>query len=237
MTANFFRVDDKDVAFLKGQWEDLSSFYTVDSTIKDDSFQVLKEKYSEKSRFYHNLSHVKALLNLCESLNNKTQDQNAIRLAIWFHDVIYDTKRSDNEEESARLADEMLLKLLVNTETIEFVRDLILATKNHNGKNLAYDAKLFLDMDLVILGTSEEVYKEYSKAIREEYSWVSDSVYRSGRKKILKSFIQRERIYLTDQMEVRYEEKARENVNSEIKSLGTRLYIQNQNRYQENILP
>lgn len=221
MTASIFRVDDQDVNFLKGQWEDLSSFYTVESTIKDDSFQALKEKYSDKSRFYHNLSHVKALLDLCESLTNKIQDHNSIRFAIWFYDVVYDTKRSDNEEESARLAAEMLLKLLVNTATIEFVRDLILATKNHNGKNLLFDAKLFLDMDLAILGTSEEVYKEYSKAIREEYSWASESMYRSGRKKILKSFIQRERIYLTDEMEVRYEEKARENINSEIKSLDS----------------
>ena len=215
--SSIFAVNDKDVASLKVQWEGLSSIYTSDTTIKADAFQALKEKYSEKGRVYHNLSHVKTLLNLFESLHNKIQDHNALRFAIWFHDVIYDTTRSDNEEESARLATEILLKLDVNTETIEFVRGLILATKNHNGKNLPYDAKLFLDMDLAILGTSEEVYKEYSKAIREEYSWASESMYRNGRKKILKSFIQREKIYLTDEMEVRYEIKARENINNEIK--------------------
>jgi predicted metal-dependent HD superfamily phosphohydrolase len=219
MPSNFFTVDDQDIEFLKVQWEDLSSLYTSDTTIKDDSFQILKEKYSEKSRFYHNLSHVKVLLDLLESLNNKVQDHNVIRFAIWFHDVIYNTKRSDNEEESARLAAEMLHKLQVKIKTIEFVQEMILATKNHKGKNLSYDLKLFLDMDLAILGTSEEIYKEYSEAIREEYSWASESMYCSGRKKILKSFIQRERIYLTDEMEVRYEERARENINNEIKSL------------------
>lgn len=207
------------VESLKVEWEGLSSTYTSDTTIQTNSFQMLREKYSEKSRYYHNLSHVNALLNLFESLAGKIQDRNALKFAIWFHDVIYDTKRNDNEEESARLASEMLKRLQVNQETIENVLKMILATKTHTGRNLSDDAKLFLDMDLSILGTSDEIYKEYSKAIREEYSRVSESMYRSGRKTILMSFLQREKIYLTNEMEVRYEEKARENINNEIKSL------------------
>jgi predicted metal-dependent HD superfamily phosphohydrolase len=162
-----FTVDDKDIAFLKCQWNDLLSFYTSDQSIKDNSCQILKEKYSEKSRFYHNLSHVKALLNLLDSLKDKIQDQNAIRFSLLFHDVIYDTRRNDNEEESARFASETLDKLHINTKTIEFIRDLILATKSHSGRYLSEEGKLFLDMDLAILGMKEETYQKYSKAIRE----------------------------------------------------------------------
>src|SRR5260221_2295298 len=219
MPVIFFNFDDKDITFLKSQWDTLASFYPSDKTIKEEAFQVLQEQYSEKSRFYHNFSHVKTLLKLFESFDNKIQDPKAIKFSIWFHDVIYDTRRNDNESESARLAYEMLRKLNVNTETIELVKDLILATKDHNGKNLSYDAKLFLDMDLAILGMSEEIYKEYSQAIRQEYAWVSESMYRKGRKKVLKSFMERERIYFTDEMKARYDEQARKNINSEIKSL------------------
>jgi len=222
MTATFFHIGAKDIAFLKSQWDSLASFYPSDKTIQEEAFQVLKEQYSEKSRFYHNLSHVKTLLKLVESFVNKIQDPNAIKFSIWFHDVIYDSKRNDNEAESARLASEMLCKLNVNAETIELVKNLILATKDHSGKNLSYDAKLFLDMDLAILGMSEELYKEYSQAIRQEYAWVSESMYRRGRKKVLKSFVERERIYFTDEMKARYEEQARKNINSEIKSLDVR---------------
>ena len=222
VTTIFFNTDDKDITYLKGQWEDLASFYTSDKSIKDNAFQLLKEKYSEKSRFYHNLIHVKSLLNLFESLEDKIQNRNAVRFAIWFHDVIYNSRRNDNEAESARLASETLVKLDVNTETIEFVGDLILDTKSHSGRNLSYDAKLFLDMDLAILGTSEAIYKEYSKAIRTEYSWVSESTYRKGRKKVLKSFIERKRIYFTDEMKIRYEGQARKNISSEIRSLDAR---------------
>jgi len=222
MTATFFHIDAKDIVFLKSQWDSLASFYPSDKTIKEDVFQELQEQYSEKSRFYHNFSHVKALLKLFESFDNKIQEPKAIKFAIWFHDVIYETRKSDNEAESARLASEMLRKLNVNDKTIELVKDLILATKDHSGKSLSYDAKLFLDMDLAILGMSEEIYKEYSQAIRQEYAWVSESIYRRGRKKVLKSFIKRERIYFTDEMKVGYEEQARKNINNEIKSLDAR---------------
>ena len=214
-------MDETDIAFLKSQWDDLLSSYNPDKSIKDNSFQLLKEKYSANGRFYHNLSHVKTLLNLLEPLKDKIQEHNAIRFSIWFHDVIYNTKRNDNEEESARLASELLGTLHVNTETINFVRDLILATKGHSGHNLSEDAKLFLDMDLAILGMSEEIYIKYSKAIREEYSWVPELRYRTSRKKILESFIARESIYATDEMKQRFEEQARINIMGEIKSLET----------------
>ena len=221
MSAVLFAVDETDIAFLKSQWDDLLSFYNLDKLIKDNSFQLLKEKYSEKGRFYHNLSHVKTLLNLLESLKDKIQDHNAIRFSIWFHDVEYNTRRNDNEEASARLASELLDKLQGNTETIKSVRDLILATKGHRSNNLSRDAKIFLDADLAILGMSKEIYIKYSKAIREEYSWVPELVYRRSRKKILESFMSRERIYVTDEMQQRFEVQARKNIMGEIKSLGT----------------
>ena len=219
MTA-IFAVDNEDIAFLKNQWDDLLSGYTTDQTIKNTLFQLLKEKYSEQSRFYHNLSHIKTLLNLLESFDYKIRDRHAITFSIWFHDIIYNTKRNDNEEESARLASETLGKLQVNMETIEFVRDMILATKGHSGRNLAEDGKLFLDMDLAILGMKEETYKKYTKAIREEYYWVPELVYRSSRGNILKGFMDRERIYFTDEMKERFERQARKNIDQEIKFIG-----------------
>lgn len=219
MTDILFVIDEHDIAFLKGQWDDLLSFYSTDPSIKDNAFAMLEGRYSEKSRFYHNLSHVKALLNLLATLDDKIQHQNAIRFSTWFHDVVYDTKRNDNEEESARLTSEMLGKLQVSMETIEFVMDLILATKSHSGKNLSADAQLFLDADLSILGMHAETYQRYSQAIRAEYSWVPEPVYRSSRRKLLESFLARESIYFTDEMKERFEEQARKNIHGEIQSL------------------
>ena len=220
MSAILFTVDDNEIAFLKDQWDDLSSFYTSDSNIKENSFQIINDRYSEKSRFYHNLSHIKTLLDLFESLGNKTQDHNAIRFSIWFHDVIYDTKANDNEAESARLASQLMGRLHVDLETIEVVNSLILATKDHSGNGLSEDNKVFLDMDLAILGMPDEIYKKYSRAIREEYSWAPELIYRRERRKVLESFLAREVIYFTDEMKKRFEEQARKNINGEINSLG-----------------
>lgn len=218
----FFTVDEDDVVFLRDRWDKLSSFYSADPPLRESFFRILKEKYSEKSRFYHNLSHVKLLLNLLESLKGRIQDHHAVGFVIWFHDVIYDTKRDDNEEQSARLASETLRTLQVSNETIAFVTDLILVTRHHSGSHLPEDASLFLDMDLTILGMRKETYDQYSKAIRQEYSWVPELMYRKGRKKVLESFLERKRIYFTDVMLTRFEEQARENIQAEIRSLDVR---------------
>jgi len=220
MTIRFFDIDNEEIIFLKSQWDNLVSIYPSNTIIKENMFQTLKGKYMEESRFYHNLSHVKSLLTLLESLEDKIQDRRAIKFSIWFHDAIYDTKRNDNEEESASLASKMMEQLQVNPETIHSVKDLILASKDHNGRNLSHIARLFLDIDLAILGTSEGTYKEYSQAIRKEYAWVSETAYREGRRKVLKSFIERDRIYFTDEMQARYERQARKNIHAEIIALN-----------------
>ena len=219
MTTDLFRIDERDVAHLRDQWNELAALYTTNEDLKCKSFEMLKDKYTEKGRFYHSLGHIKALLSLFESLKHMIQDKEAIRFAIWFHDIIYNTKRTDNEERSAELATKILSELNVHNHTIDLVRQLILATKDHKAGDLSQDAKLFLDMDLSILGVSEGVYRDYSKAIRNEYSWVPYFLYRSSRKKILKSFLDRERIYFTAEMNNRFETKAKINIENEIKSL------------------
>jgi len=219
VTEILFPIDDDDILFLRVQWNDLLSSYTSDQSFQDQLFKLVKEKYSESGRFYHNLNHVKQLLNLFESLNNQIQESNAVRFSIWFHDVVYDTERNDNEEESARLAVETLGELNINFETLGFVGQLILATKSHVGHNLSQDGKLFLDLDLAILGMSQDIYEKYSRAIREEYSWVPEQTYGKRRREILEGFLDRETIYFTNIMKDRFEEQARKNIRSEIQSL------------------
>ena len=219
MTPHFFDIPDEDIIFLKDQWDNLTAPYTSNKIVRDNIFRVLQGKYTETSRAYHNLSHIKTLLNLLESFREQVQDYDAIRFSIWFHDVIYDTKRNDNEAESAGMAARMMDLLHVNPEITHLTGNLILATKDHGGMNLSYDAKLFLDLDLSILGTNEETYKEYSKAIRKEYAWVPASAYREGRLKVLKRFIERDDIYFTNEMQAQYEIQARKNIRAEIEAL------------------
>lgn len=221
MTSMFFTVDERDIVILKGRWDGLAALSAADISVREHVFQNLKESYLEAHRFYHNLSHIKLLLQLLESCQTRAKHPDSLRFSIWFHDVVYDPRKSDNEEASARLAADSMLELGVDTSTRELVQKMILATKGHQSDSSSEDTKLFLDLDLSILGMTEEIYQQYRKVIREEYSWVSDALYREGRSKVLKSFLDRERIYATAEMNQKYELQARKNIDAEIESLGS----------------
>ena len=57
-------------------------------------------------------------------------DPTALEAAIWFHDVVYDGRRTDNEEQSANIADAALEKLDAPMTLRERARQLILLTRH-----------------------------------------------------------------------------------------------------------
>lgn len=107
-----------------------------------------------------------------------------MRLALWFHDAIYDARAEDNEERSANWARGSLCSAGVRVETAEHVHRLVMATR-HNVVPEEPDAQLVVDIDLSILAAPIERFTEYEKQIRAEYSWVTDPSYRKGRARIL----------------------------------------------------
>src|SRR5215813_12592871 len=216
MDEDYFQIGRHDVGFLHAQWIGLTSKYASPPSVIESLFNSLGEHYSSGYRAYHNLSHIQSLLSLSASLLDKIQNRDALYFAVWFHDVIYDPKRSDNEEKSAEFAAEGLASLGVPEQTIAIVQEMILATKHHRSANLSWDLMAFLDLDTSILGAPEDIYKEYSQAIRKEYSWVPDVLYQEGRIKILNDFLMRERIYHTEEIRTKYETQARRNISQEI---------------------
>jgi len=222
MDMHCFQLGRHDQDFLHAQWVGLASRYASDPSAIESLFKSIVEHYSAKNRAYHNLSHIQSLLSLSESLPDKIQNRDALYFAVWFHDVIYDTKRSDNEEKSAEFAVEALAILGVPERTIAITREMILATKHHRSDDLSWDMKAFLDLDTSILGAPEEIYKEYSRAIRKEYSWVPGFLYRKGRMKVLNDFLDRESIYQTEEIGAKYETQARHNIAEEIRALSDR---------------
>ena len=188
----------------------------------DDSeelYKLLENLYSEKHRFYHNLGHIKSLFVLFERFENLIEDKCVVFFSIWFHDSIYDPQAKDNEKRSAKLAVECLRKTSLPKNKISKIEKIILATEKHAATTLDSDGRLFLDFDLTILGTENEIYDEYAKAIRREYDFFRDEDYKKGRKKILQNFLEREFIYLTKEMREKFEIKARQNIEREILEL------------------
>jgi predicted metal-dependent HD superfamily phosphohydrolase len=171
----------------------------------------LIDAYSAPSRHYHNLAHIRDCLDQSDSVFNQLEDPRALAAAIWFHDVIYDPTRPDNEARSADLADQHLRAMQQPEEFIAKVHDLILDTR-HTAPPTTQDGAYMVDIDLSILGRDPETFDAYDRAIRQEYIHVPEEAYRTGRAKVLRSFLSREFLYHTPTFRARYESPARANL-------------------------
>ncbi|HEY9652182.1 MAG TPA: hypothetical protein V6C95_16075 [Coleofasciculaceae cyanobacterium] len=195
--------------------------FEVDSKVKRKVFLALVTAYSSSTRYYHNLDHIQQILETVEQMRSQAVNFPAIQLAAWFHDVIYDSRANDNEEQSAAYAETSLKALKLPITLIASVKFLILNTKTHQAQLDNIDSQILLDADLAILGASESNYKNYTQAIRQEYSWLPDEAFRTGRQQVLQNFLQRNRIYLTELLFLRLEEKARGNMQAELMDLSS----------------
>lgn len=174
--------------------------------------------YSEPHRCYHNLHHISDCLAEFDIVRDQASEPVAVELAIWFHDAVYDTRATDNEERSVQLAQTSLGEILAESALLDAVSNLILATKKHDA-SLHVDAALLTDVDLSILGQSQARFWEYEAQIQKEYSWVPIEIFSVKRAEILEGFLTRGRIYHTDGFFTRLEAQARSNLQASIRRL------------------
>ncbi|MDQ2901960.1 MAG: hypothetical protein ABI456_11100 [Ktedonobacteraceae bacterium] len=204
---------------LQQNWEQLLQTCGIEPATGQQAFSALSAAYTSPGRFYHTLDHIQAVLESITSLRTLACDLPALQFAAWFHDSIYDTHATDNEERSADYANTLLSSLGVPSYIIDTTKRLIVCTKDHQAATDESDGHILLDADLAILGASAPHYDLYSKAIRREYAWVPEEDYRTGRATVLRRFLQRTQIYWTPPMFETLEERARQNMQAEIYQL------------------
>ena len=187
-------------------WRQLSA-----SGSDDALFSRLVECYSEPHRKYHTMQHLEECFAHLQRVRSFADRAGEVELALWFHDAIYDTRRKDNEERSAKWARESALAAGLVDDQATRIYELVMATM-HNAVPAGRDAAVLVDIDLAILGADETRFDEYELQVREEYSWVPGPLYRRGRRKILQEFVSRESIYSTEYFRVEYEARARRNI-------------------------
>lgn len=181
------------------------------TTPKDDLLAELLGQYSAPERAYHTLQHLAECLDHFDDVRQLAQYPHEMELALWFHDGIYDTHRSDNEEASAHWAQSHLLAAGITPEIVNRVVKFIQLTK-HVDEPTDGDGALLLDIDLAILGADPKRFAEYETQVRQEYQWVPWPAFCTGRSKILRAFLQRPSIYRTDFFRERLETQARINL-------------------------
>ncbi len=195
--------------------------------IADDGFTILAKLYSHPPRAYHTMGHISWCLDLLREMfpsearaaNPVVYDR--IELALWFHDCVYDAKRKDNEVQSARVLIGMATMLGLDSKLADDAAKDVEATTHTDWKTPRdFPTQWVLDLDLASLGFAPEVFDKNSAQIREEYSFVPDEAFRIGRKAALQGFLDRPRLYLTNECFERFEARARDNLKRSIEALG-----------------
>jgi predicted metal-dependent HD superfamily phosphohydrolase len=177
--------------------------------------------YGEPHRHYHTIDHIAELLALLDRHCAGAADHDALTLAILFHDIVYDPTRQDNEQASAAWAAARLDGLGFPGDLRAKVARHIAATRHDRRIDATGepDLALLLDLDLSILAASPGDYGAYAQAVRREYAFVPDRLYRPARRRVLEGFLQRERIYLTEPLRAAWEPSARANLAAEVAQL------------------
>ena len=204
---------------LLGDWQNLIQAFGVQPGAAQVAFSDLVAAYASPNRYYHTLEHIRQVLQTVQLLKDYAKNLEIVRLAVWFHDVVYDSQATDNEERSADYADKLLNDLEIPISAISATTHLILKTKHHQAEQNDFDSLVLLDADLAIFGSPPHQYQQYVWAIRQEYSWIPEQQYRVGRRQVLEKFLQRQKIYYTPQMVAVAEAIARQNLKAEIRSL------------------
>ena len=171
--------------------------------------------YSAPGRHYHNLAHIRdCLVKLAHVDALSDAERDILSEAIWWHDVVYDPTRSDNEELSAQLA-----QAHVGRDIAREVGRLIRLTKTHDVQPDDRLGATLISIDLSILGAEPARYDAYAAAIRQEFIHVPEGDYRAGRARVLSQFAGRPVIFPDAAFAARYDRPARENLARELASL------------------
>lgn len=204
------------------QWEALAGKYTTDALLVDSCFSEIRRKYSSGKRHYHNLHHIDALLQLSDQYKQLLKSKDVVDFSIFYHDIIYNVLRKDNETRSARVAVQRLTRLGVPADKIQTIQLFIEATKLHSistGITNTADLELFLDFDMSILGSDYSKYEAYTRQVRKEYWIYPSKAYKKGRAQFLENCLASAHIFHSTVFRDGYEAKARHNIKKELELL------------------
>jgi predicted metal-dependent HD superfamily phosphohydrolase len=188
----------------------------VAAHLTEELREDLLARWSETHRKHHTVTHLHEMLDAIGLLAESgiEFDREAVELAAWFHDAIYEIGRDDNEDRSAELARELLSSSPVRDE----VARLVLATKAHTVPEDDVNGAVLSDADLSVLGSEPLRYRRYAAAVREEYADVPDEVFKPARAQVLRALLEGP-LFHTAAGRERWEERARRNIADEISAL------------------
>jgi predicted metal-dependent HD superfamily phosphohydrolase len=178
----------------------------------------LHDRWQEPHRHYHTVDHLVAMLSIVDAHADEADDPQAVRLAAWFHDAVYDPRRTDNEELSAQLTERALPALGVDARQVGEVARLVRLTASHDPAAGDHNGALLNDADLAILASPAPEYRAYVRAVRAEYAHITDDAFNAGRAAVLQLLLDLPALFRVPALATRWEESARRNMAAELAS-------------------
>lgn len=175
----------------------------------DTAWALIDAHYEEGHRRYHDKRHLAFCLAQLDLALDRAAEPDRVEMALWFHDIINEPGRLDNEARSADLFGEQA-RGVMSEEFISAVKDLILVT-THNDPPQEPDQRLICDVDLASFGCHWDRYLYDTNGIKAEFVGSAEE-YSLKKRKFLEAMLNRPRIFLNDFFYERYESQARQNI-------------------------
>ena len=174
----------------------------------------LLECWNESQRRYHNETHLRAVLQAIDTLeeDGESFDGTAVRLAAWFHTAVFDPTESENNEKSAVWTQRTLDPAAPVEEVVRLVR--LMGGPRVEAGDLK--GSVLSDADLAVLGADPETYDSYTRDVRHEYAHVPGERFVAGRIAALEGLLERKSVFLTRAGRDAWEKQAHANLNREL---------------------
>ena len=173
-------------------------------------FDEIETLYGEPHRKYHTAAHIEHCLRMFDVAADRMDDPDAVEMALWFHDAIYDVPARENELRSA----ELFAARAAGRGSERFRADvhaLIMAT-THLDPPATLDEAFIVDIDLSSFGRPWEEFMDDSRAVRAELAHVPDVEFYPRQRKFLESLAARPVFCFTEFFRDRHEARARANI-------------------------
>lgn len=183
----------------------------------------LLEAYGAPHRRYHDRRHLSEVLGHVRTLAGEHDltgpAHDAVVLAAWFHDAVYDG-RPDDVDRSAELAERALAEAGLPGALVDEVARLVRLTLHHRPADHDVTGQVLCDADLAILAAGPERYAEYVAGVRQEYAHLDDEAFAQGRAEILRALLAGPQLFHTACGRRWWEDSARANVIRELGAPG-----------------
>ncbi len=185
----------------------------ADEQLAGAVFEELAAHYGEPHRHYHTGGHIDDCLSRMDLAAEQLGHSDSVELAIWFHDVIYESGAADNERRSADWFIEKAADRFP-PEMIRRVEGYIMST-THREPPTDHGAQFVVDVDLSGIGMPAQSFWRDGDNIRKEFVaglGISEAEFLRGQSRFLENLLARERIYSTPFFHDLCEARARRNI-------------------------